>query len=63
MWKSQEEKHSKWFQKKQLNPKEGEVKIGALIDVRDPNYVWCEAEIKMLIESPTKPALLVITYK
>lgn len=48
---------------KSLNVKDGEVKIGATIDVRDPNYVWCEAEIKMMIESPTKPPLIVVSYK
>lgn len=61
MWSKQDKNHKSWQSKKVLTS--NEIQIGNLIDVRDPNYIWCEAEIKMVIESAGRSSLLVITYK
>ena len=40
-----------------------DIDTGSIIDVRDTNYIWCEAEVKLIIEQIGKPATYSISYK
>lgn len=39
------------------------VEVGDKIDIRDTEYVWCEASVKIKIENPNKETLLVAHYE
>lgn len=57
-WSHQKQRHQSWQKAKTLN----KLEIGMGIDVRDRHYIWCAATIKLIIESPLREPLLVVTY-
>ncbi len=51
--------YQEWKSKHELS----EIKIGAKIDVRDTEYIWCTGTIELKITAPNNPPLLFIHYE
>jgi hypothetical protein len=58
-WERQKQAHKEWAEGRRLEA----VEVGAKVDLRDTEYIWCEGTVKIKIECPEREPLLIVHYE